>query len=275
MTTARPSRHPLPAESDCLGHEALVHDFIRLAEENRLHHAYLFFGDEGVGKFRFASSLAHFLERRSWRVPSGAILADALFLERGAEESSLGIDAVRAIRGFLAAKPFRAPRRTVVIRDAEFLTREAESALLRIVEEPPPHALIIMVARSRETLSPPLMSRMAAVHFGRLSRAALKEILQRTYAFSAREASALAARAFGRLGYALALAKRGARPAPPQGATLAEKLESLVLSRWERGVTGEVKALSFLLDRFEIASRFNLNRGLQEKAVASRLGIPL
>lgn len=254
-------------------------DFERLSREGLLGHAYLFFGDEGIGKFRFAHALAHFLERGEWHavgkgnLPAGRqALADVLFVECGEEETSVGIDAVRAMRKFLASTPFHSSRRTVIVRDAELLTWEAESALLKIMEEPPSHALVIMVARSPESIFPPLASRMAKVYFSRMPRTILADVLAREFGISPREASTLAARSFGRLGYALQLAKSKKGKTGTKESALPEKLESLILSRWEKGVKKETGTLAFLLSRLEAASRFNLNPRLQEKAVSYVVG---
>ena len=253
------------ADNAFLGHEEQVKDFERLAREGLLGHAYCFFGDEGIGKFRFAHAFAHFLERGTWHAGGKETLTDALFVECADEEASVGIDAVRAIRKFLSSTPFHSARRTVVIRDAELLTWEAESALLKIVEEPPTHALIIMVARAPEALFPPLLSRMAKVYFSRLSRAALSDILVREFEVSPREAKTLATHSFGRLGYALT---KLAKKKKAGETTLTGTLESLILERWEKDVKKEAGMLAFLLSRLEAASRFNLNPRLQEKAIA-------
>ncbi|MDP3975086.1 MAG: hypothetical protein Q8P88_02270 [Candidatus Jorgensenbacteria bacterium] len=262
------------ADKELLGHEEKTRAFRGLVEARSLGHAYLFFGDDGIGKFRFAVALANLLERKQWEVGRSETLSDVFIVECPEEETSLGIDVVRTIRRFLSETPFHSSRRTVIIRDAERLTWEAESALLKIMEEPPPHALILVVARDPSALFPPLASRMAKVYFARFSREALAELLTRHFGASAREASTLAARSFGRLGYALKIMKNGKGKSKKEMSeeTLAEKLEALVLSRFERGVEKESAALSFLLARLEAASRFNLNPRLQERAVAHTIG---
>lgn len=257
------------ADNLFLGHEEQIRDFSRLITEGLFGHAYLFFGDEGVGKFRVACALANFLEHGVWESRAGKMFTDALVVECGKEETSLSIDTVRVIRKFLSTTPFHSSRRTVVIRDAELLTWEAESALLKIVEEPPVHALIIVVARSPEALFPPLVSRMARVYFARMARATLAETLARELSLPAREARALAECSFGRMGYAITLAKsKEQKEKGKKEETLAEKLEALILARWERGVKKESPLLAPLLARLEAASRFNLNPRLQEKAVS-------
>lgn len=265
------SAHSSTADSAFWGHETHVRDFTRLADSGLLGHAYCFFGDEGVGKFRFARALAYFLEHGEWHADGTRVLSDALVVECGEEETSVGIDVVRTIRKFLAATPFRSSRRTVIIRDAELLTWEAESALLKLMEEPPVHALILVVVRTPEALFPPLASRMAKVHFSCLSRAELADILVRAWNVPVSHAKALAARSFGRAGYALRQLAAGKRTRVKKNAadeTLAGTIDSLILAQWEKGVRKEATVLSFLLSRLEATSRFNLNPRLQEKAIS-------
>lgn len=270
---------------NAVGHDAHAASFTRLAKEGALGHAYLLYGDEGIGKFRFAAALAAFLERGIWDAKRFETLTDTLVLTRGSEATSLGIEAVRAMRRFLSQTPLRSPRRTVILRDAEDLTREAESALLKTVEEPPSHALILCVAKDPSVLFPPLASRMAKIYFARLSHEALTVFLVEQHTMSRSEASVLAARSFGRPGRAIRLMEEGKRKKSKEPDTLSARLEALILARWERlhslrespepqgsrGVAKEAGALAFLLSRAEAAARFNLNPGLQEKAVAYML----
>jgi len=255
-----------------VGHEAHEASFRRLAEEKALRHAYLFYGDEGIGKFRFAIGLAHFLEYGVWECGEEALRADALVVSVSENGTTIGIDEVRTLRAFLSTTPLAAPYRIAIIRDAERLSHEAESALLKIMEEPPPHTLIIVVARDPNVLAPPLASRMAKIYFARFSRAALADFLRHNFKMSPRQAALLAGRSFGRPGYALRLAATKNARKEEDGVDLPRKLERLIVARWEIGVRAESRRLAFLLDRFEAASRFNLNPRLQEKAVAHALG---
>lgn len=130
--------------------------FKKLAERDRLGHAYLFFGEGANGGVALARRLAAFVERGTW-TDAGRPLLDARFVERA--EGSFGIDEVRDARQFLIQKPFAAKRRTLLISPASALTLQAEHALLKAVEEPGPRALIIMIARNPAELLPTLVSR--------------------------------------------------------------------------------------------------------------------
>lgn len=136
--------------------------FKKLADNNKLSHAYLFYGGNREGKIIFAQSLANSEE--------------TLIIEPD-EKGTIGIDTIRALKYFLWQKPTRPPcfatrsgqanlkLRTVIIKEAENLTNQAQNAALKIVEEPPESALIIFIAKNIENLLPTLTSRLQKIHF--------------------------------------------------------------------------------------------------------------
>lgn len=246
-----------------LGHHDKVEAFRKLAHDGELGHAYLFFGDVGIGKHTFARRFAHFLEWGTFE-ENDALLLDARFLAPH-ESGSIGIDAVRELKSFLWQTPLRSPRRTVVIDGAEAMTPEAQGSVLKIVEEPPPHALIILIAPDPQAFTAPLRSRLFKVYFRRFSHTDLEEALVTYHKVPRARAREIAERSFGRIGRALTLL---IKPAPPAADTpLTTTLEERIVSLWRRGVGKHSGALSYLLMRATYLRRYNLNEGLQEKAI--------
>ncbi len=74
-------------------------------------------------------------------------------------EGTTGIEAVREAQRFVWQAPVRSARKTVIVADAGTLTREAQDAFLKTVEEPPERGLILFVAQDPAFLSPALQSR--------------------------------------------------------------------------------------------------------------------
>ena len=141
--------------------------FEKLIEKDRLSHAYLFFGgneSDREAKFSFASSLANFLETGNFRYPEKN-LQETLFVRSEPEEKKIGIDSVRNLKSFLFQTPAISRFRVAIIRDAEELTPEAQNAILKIVEEPPPSALLIFIARTEDNIYPTLASRLQKFYF--------------------------------------------------------------------------------------------------------------
>lgn len=160
-------------------------------------HAYLFHGPPGVGKR--AASLAF----------AAALIGDAGRVERRAHPDlyvvepvgdQIRIDDVRALRRDLHMRPFEAERRVYLLFAAETMNEDAADALLKDLEEPPPYAVIVLVADDLGPLPETIRSRCQLVPFRRLSERAIRdEVAARAPGLSADEATALARVAAGRL----------------------------------------------------------------------------
>lgn len=183
-----------------IGNTHVREEFERLASEKRLAHGYLFFGPTGVGKTTFAKAFAYFLEHGTY--PEGrnelheTPLLDARVLEPG-EGGSIGIDAARDVKQFLWQKPFTSSYRTLIIDHADALTVEAQSALLKIAEEPPEHALLILILRDPESVMPTVLSRFHKIFFGQVSLREMKDWLTRIEHIAPKTAEDLLRRAPG------------------------------------------------------------------------------
>lgn len=249
-----------------LGHQDKIKVFKNLVESGNLSQAYLFYGYPQIGKFYFSKLLANFLESGQFEILAEKPLIDACFFS---SLDSVGIDTVREIKKFLWQKPFKSSRRLAVLDNAENLTREAESALLKIVEEPPSKALIIFIASDRRVLFEPLLSRLTAVYFPSFSKSEIEKFLQKEKDLSKKEAAELARLSFGSIGRAIALAEKRERTVGKEDllSALQEKIAALYL----KGVSENHKVLSRLLKRATALSRFNLNANLLKKAIEFEL----
>lgn len=184
-----------------VGHEQIVQRFRRSAQQGRLAGTYLFVGPPGVGKREFAIRLAEALlcERNPERQLdpcgecSGCIQARAgthpdLDLVRRAEDRSviqveqlIGDREHRNQEGFchrISLKPYRGRRRIGIIDDADDLNEEAANCLLKTLEEPPPGAVLILIASSLQRQLPTIRSRAQVVPFLPLTRAQIADVLQ-------------------------------------------------------------------------------------------------
>ena len=187
-----------------IGHERIIKDLKSLADNRDFSHAYLFFGTEQVGKRRVAIGLATYLERGNFGKPGGRPLNDTWQIEPD-QEKTISIDVVRELRNFLSQKPNVSPYRLVIINDAEFLTSEAQNALLRLTEEPPPSSLLILVLRDPESLTPTLISRFQKIYFGTVQTQIVKVWLEKELKIPAKKAEEIAEISHGKPGLAHAM----------------------------------------------------------------------
>ncbi len=144
-----------------------------LADEGPAH-AYLFYGPPGVGKRPAAVAFAGELIGDPGRVERGAH-PDLYLVEPVGDQ--IRIDDIRELRRDLHMRPFEADRRVYLVYSAETMNEDAADALLKDLEEPPPYAVIVLVADDLGPLPETIRSRCQLVPFRRLSERAVRAVV--------------------------------------------------------------------------------------------------
>src|SRR3954449_5590366 len=174
---------------DLTGHEGEEAAFEATRARGRLHHAWLLTGPEGIGKATFAYRAA----RRLLGAPaapgfgllgsdpahsvSRQVLSrahpDLLVLERigddGKPRKAIPVDEARKLSEFFSKSPAAAPHRVAIIDAADDLNVNAANAILKTLEEPPPHGILLMVSHAPGRLLPTIRSRCRRLAFAPMS----------------------------------------------------------------------------------------------------------
>ena len=211
------------------GHDDVVEQFRRALGRGRMATTFLFVGPSGVGKRTFALKLAEALlcqtNRPETLDPCGRCDSCRLFeagnhpdliqVAKPAGKSDLPIELLigskerRGQEGLchdLWQKPQAGSRRIAIVDDADSFNDAGANALLKTLEEPPPGAVIILIATSAETQLPTIRSRAQMIRFLPLSAEIVERLLiDKQLVANAADAHRLAAHAEGSLERALTL----------------------------------------------------------------------
>lgn len=202
--------------SDVLGHAQPRALLLRAVVSRSVPQSLLFDGPEGVGKRTTALALAAAINCQQPGVDGDACGAcsscrriaraqhpDIVSLAPN-EKGTITVEMARDVIGQAAYRPFEARRRVVLIDEADALQPQAQNALLKTLEEPPPSSMFVLVSARPDSLLETVRSRCPRVRFGRLGPADLAEVLVRHCGVATGDAVGLAAMGDGSVARALA-----------------------------------------------------------------------
>jgi DNA polymerase-3 subunit gamma/tau len=172
---------------EVVGQKPIVQTLQNAIQLNRTGHAYLFSGPRGVGKTTMARILAKGLncatgptvtpcnECASCKEITAGQSMDVLEIDAA---SNTGVDNVRELRDSARYAPSRDRSKIFIIDEVHMLSTSAFNALLKILEEPPPHVIFIMATTERHKLPATILSRCQQFVFRTISPAEIQAHLR-------------------------------------------------------------------------------------------------
>lgn len=204
--------------SEIVGHEQIKEHMQAAIRDKKPFHAYLFQGEEGVGKEALARTFAAGLQCQSesadkpckecvsCRQMESGNQPDVIWVTR--EKASLGVDEIREqLCNTMDIKPFSSPYKIYLVPEAEKMTEAAQNALLKTIEEPPEYGIVILMTSNISALLPTIQSRCLTMEFRPLSTAVVESFVKEHCQVPDYQARASAAFAQGNLGKAMRYAK--------------------------------------------------------------------
>ena len=234
--------------ADLIGHQAAEADFLACYNAGRLPHAWLIAGPRGVGKATLAYRIARFVlaQGGNTAAPTGPSLfgdglpkakpaslyiapeqsvfrrvasgghSDFRVYERTVNEKTerlrrdISVDEIRDIPRFLSLTPAEGAWRVVIVDSVDDMNASSANAILKILEEPPARALLLLVSHEPGRLLPTIRSRCRRLWLGPLDDAVMRKLLaQRAPELGPDDLEIVIRLAEGSIGRALKLAEEG------------------------------------------------------------------
>lgn len=229
MTKAKKSTtksHSLPhprVSFPVSGHETAKSIFLQAMQSGRMPHAWLLAGAQGIGKATLAYQFAYYLlsgESKTEHVQSNPVAlriqagshADLLVLEAGVNakgeiQHDIKVEDARQLGTFLRLTSAESRYRVVIIDSVDHMNRNAANAILKLLEEPPAHAVIFLVSHNPGKLLPTIRSRCRVLPLQPLSTELTLQLLaQHSQDIGTDGLSSYAGLAAGAPGMAMSLA---------------------------------------------------------------------
>jgi DNA polymerase-3 subunit gamma/tau len=177
--------------ADLVGQEPVAQALTNAIKSGRVAHAYLFTGARGVGKTSTARILAKCLNCAKGPTVTPCDQCDICKAIAEGQDvdvqeidgaSNRGIEDARAIRNNVATRPQRARYKIYIIDEVHMLTRESFNALLKTLEEPPPHVKFIFATTEVQKIPITILSRCQRFDFGGINTARILEQLKQIVA---------------------------------------------------------------------------------------------
>lgn len=186
------------ANPDLFGHQDAARTLAEAAGAGRLHHAWLLTGPRGVGKATLAYRFARWLLAGSpaadeplfvspgdptfRRVAAGAHADLRALLPNAGEKGvkmMIRVDEVRTVPRFLGLTAAEGGWRIILVEQIEATNAEAQNALLKTLEEPPPRALLLLTTSAPDRLLPTIRSRCRRIDLFPLPDPVMAQVLER------------------------------------------------------------------------------------------------
>ncbi len=191
---------PHPRERHVLiGHDAAEEAFLEGLRSGRLHHAWLIGGPMGIGKATLAYRVARaLLQQTSAQAeinldmspddlvfrqvialshPDLAVLRRSSGTEKKAASSTIPVELVRKALALFESTAATSGYRVCIVDSAEDLTTSSANALLKLVEEPPPRSIFLIVSHSPQRVLPTIRSRCRKLSLRPLTDEAVRNVV--------------------------------------------------------------------------------------------------
>ena len=172
-----------------IGQKKVIETLRENAEKDRVGHAYLFCGADGIGKYTVAKAFSRLIQCTApvGGEPCGLCEAcllnksgtnpDRKVIEVPAGRASLGVESIRTLQEDVVTAPLYSRKKVYLIRNSEKMTVEAQNVILKILEEPPAYVVILLLCSNVSLMLDTVKSRVNRIDFARYTEQEIKSAL--------------------------------------------------------------------------------------------------
>ena len=165
-----------------IGNQTQRDNLKKIIQTQNIGHAYMFVGQDGIGKSLIAREFAKAIlcEQPTDTYCNKCECCNIFenspdFIFISDTDDVIKVGEIRSLSENIILKPVKSNRRVFVINNADKMNEAAQNALLKILEEPPAYATIILVLSNKEKILRTIQSRCLEIHFSKLSIEEMKQ----------------------------------------------------------------------------------------------------
>ena len=158
-----------------IGHEDKKKYFENIIKNHNISHCYIFSGNDGIGKLTFAKQIA----KNILNTDNLDTCIDYKFITKHEEKKDIVVEQIRKeIINDVYIKPISGEYKVYIIDEAQNLNIAAQNALLKTLEEPPKHIVIILICSNINKILPTILSRVSKLNFNGLRNEQIQNYLK-------------------------------------------------------------------------------------------------
>ena len=158
-----------------IGHEDKKKYFENIIKNHNISHCYIFSGNDGIGKLTFAKQIA----KNILNTDNLDTCIDYKFITKHEDKKDIVVEQIRKeIINDVYIKPISGEYKVYIIDEAQNLNIAAQNALLKTLEEPPKHIVIILICSNINKILPTILSRVSKLNFNGLRNEQIQNYLK-------------------------------------------------------------------------------------------------
>lgn len=196
-----------------IGHESIIQHLQNRIASHKVSHAYIFHGEEGMGKKLLARTFAKTLQCEDKGIVACSRCKSCIQSDTGNhpdiiwvthEKASIGVDDIRLqVNGDIQVRPYHSPYKIYIIDEADKMTEQAQNALLKTIEEPPEYGILMLLVSNISSILPTILSRCVQLNLKPVDKLLIKDFLMEKHQVPDYVAEMAAAFSGGNVGKAI------------------------------------------------------------------------